>query len=92
MKSPQWLDAAMNRLTQQIVSLSETLQNHEGIGHWAVSMRITSKGDFIHRLKNNADIRTGTYLAALQKFSDIWPDDLEWPADIPRPTTKEVAA
>lgn len=82
----------MTKLTKHIVSLSETMEAHTGLTHWSISSRVTSKGDFISRLKRGGDCSTGTYEAVLERFDKIWPADLEWPAGIPRPEQKEEAA
>jgi hypothetical protein len=75
----------MSTAKHQLLSLSELLAAHEGVTHWAISMRFFRKGDFFARLRGPGDIRTATYEKALRKFSERWPADLEWPADIPRP-------
>lgn len=33
-------------------------------------------------------VRRPTFDRVVQAFSDIWPDDLAWPQDIPRPEAK----
>jgi hypothetical protein len=87
------LDGTMTTLIQHIVSLGETLADHQGKTHWTVSKLVSSKSDFIHRLKIGGDMNTRTYQATLQRFSDIWPDqDLCWPSDVPRPRKKKDAA
>lgn len=82
----------MKTLIQQIVSLGETLADHHCTKHWTISKLVSTKSDFLHRLHNGADMGTRTYEATLQRFSDIWPDDLQWPHDIPRPSVKKDAA
>lgn len=83
----------MTRSTQQLIDLAEQLAAHEGVTHWAISMRMFRKGDFFARLrKPGRDIRMATYENTLRKFSEVWPSDLEWPAGIPRPDNSEDAA
>lgn len=84
----------MSIMTQHIVSLSETMEAHTGLSHWTISGRVTpnKKCDLINRLKVNGDCNTGTYEAVINRFAEIWPEDLEWPSDIPRPQQKEEAA
>jgi len=56
-------------------------------------MRIFGKGDFFHRLINKGwDCRTRTAVRAKNWFSENWPDDLEWPEHVSRPTDKGEAA
>jgi hypothetical protein len=71
--------------TAQIILLADHLGDHQQITHWAVSMRVTTKGNFIDRLKKGSDCSTKTYERVLARFSEIWPSDLNWPSDIPRP-------
>ncbi len=74
-----------------LVRLSFLMECHLGVTHWAVSMRVASKGDLIDRFKAGGDARSATIIKALQRFSDIWPTDLEWPSDIPRPDPSQEA-
>jgi len=55
-------------------------------------MRVLKKGNFFQTLKDGRDCRTTTANKVINWFSTNWPDGLEWPADIPRPSTKEDAA
>lgn len=75
----------MSNEIDDILTLSDRLGAHLGITHWAVSMRVSSKGDFLDRLRNGSDLRTKTAARVLLKFHQNWPADLEWPSDIPRP-------
>jgi len=75
-----------------LIKLADLYGNHHNLTHWAVSMRMLKKGDFFQRLKNGGDCRTVTANKVVEWFSANWPADLEWPADIPRPSTKEDAA
>jgi hypothetical protein len=76
----------MSSAKHHILTLAARLAAHQGVTHWAISMRLAGKGDFLHRLaKPRADCRTSTYERAMQFFSKTWPADLEWPSDVPRP-------
>jgi hypothetical protein len=77
-----------------LVTLAEALAAHQGVTHFAVSMRAMGKGDFFKRLmRPGADCRTQTATRLTQWFGENWPADLEWPRDIPRPpkSKKEAA-
>lgn len=71
----------------QILTLADTYGRHLKLSHWAVSMRAVKRGDFFDRWMKNPSagctMRTGERL--VKWFSDNWPEDLEWPADIARP-------
>jgi len=73
-----------------LIKLAEQMSAHEGVTHFAISMRALGKGDFFKNLmKPNGDCRTRTASRLLQWFSDHWPADLEWPEGIPRPPKSE---
>lgn len=82
----------MSSARQNLSSLATVLAAHEGVTHWAISMRLFGKGDFFRKLEGGSNPRTDTYEKALAKFSDLWPEDLEWPQSIPRPSTKKESA
>lgn len=68
-----------------ILTLAARLGAHQRVTHWAISMRLAGKGDFLQRLERGGDCRTSTYERAMQFFARTWPADLEWPSDVPRP-------
>ena len=77
-----------------LITLADTLAEHLGLTHFAISMRAMRKGDFFKRLKDHdADCRTQTAARLFDWFSQNWPADLAWPRDIPRPpkAKKEAA-
>lgn len=77
-----------------LTTLAETMAAHQGVTHFAISMRALGKGDFFKKLMAGGDCRTATAARVLDWFSDNWPSDLEWPRDIARPLSrkKEKAA
>ncbi|MDO5704075.1 MAG: hypothetical protein Q4G49_03260 [Paracoccus sp. (in: a-proteobacteria)] len=86
------LYASMSSYIKHLIELAEIIGAHENISHWAVSMRVTGKGDLIDRLKKGGDVRTATYEGLMRKFSQMWPADLEWPRHITRPSKSKDAA
>jgi hypothetical protein len=78
----QW---RMSTAKSHILSLASRLGAHEGVTHWAISMRMVGKGDFLHRLERGGDCRTQTYERAMDFFARTWPADLQWPPEVPRP-------
>ena len=75
----------MSRAQKNLLTLSASIAQHEGVTHWAISMRIFGKGDYFSRLEKGMRPRSDTVEAAEQWFSDHWPDDLVCPDGIPRP-------
>lgn len=71
---------------QHLISLAETIAAHQGVTHYAISMRALGKGDFFKKMIDRGyDCRTRTAERLMQWFSDNWPVDLEWPEGIERP-------
>jgi hypothetical protein len=69
-----------------LIILVDALCAHQGVTHYAISMRAMRKGDFFQKIKERgADCQTKTASRLIGWFSDNWPDDLEWPSNIPRP-------
>jgi hypothetical protein len=77
-----------------ITTLAETLAAHRNWTINTTSLRAAGKGTYIADLKRGlVGLTIGRCDRIIQWFSDNWPADLEWPADIPRPkTSKEEAA
>lgn len=75
-----------------LITLAETMAAHQGVTHFAISMRALGKGDFFKKLMAGGDCRTATAARVLSWFDQNWPSDLAWPAGIDRPSTKRRAA
>jgi hypothetical protein len=75
-----------------LITLAETLAAHQGVTHFAISMRALGKGDFFKKLIAGGDCRTATAARVVTWFADHWPRDLEWPRDIPRPPRSDREA
>ena len=50
-----------------------------------LSMLLFNDGKRIKALRLGGDIGSRRLSEAFQWFSDNWPDEAEWPADVPRP-------
>ncbi|MDO5648909.1 hypothetical protein [Paracoccus sp. (in: a-proteobacteria)] len=88
-------DAEPKRLSSReaLIALAEMLAAHQGVTHYAISMRAMGKGDFFkNMIERGYDCRTRTAARLMQWFADNWPADLEWPADVPRPRKSKEAA
>ncbi|MEL7098251.1 MAG: hypothetical protein AAGM84_05415 [Pseudomonadota bacterium] len=55
-------------------------------------MKLCGKGNYLQRLQEGGDTGTKTAEAMIQRFAEIWPEDLDWPSDIPRPAKKARAS
>ena len=71
----------------ELLTLAETLAAHQGVTHFAISMRALGKGDFFKKLKvpgAGCHIRTAERL--MRFFDETWPADLPWPEEVRRPS------
>lgn len=76
-----------------LITLAEALAAHQGVTHFAISMRALGKGDFFkNMIERGADCRTQTASRLFAWFSENWPVDLQWPRDIPRPSKPKKEA
>lgn len=75
-----------------LITLAETLAAHQGVTHFAISMRALGKGDFFKKLMAGHDCRTATAHRVLAWFDQNWASDLEWPKGVERPSQKRRIA
>lgn len=71
--------------TNTLIKLAEVYLAHAGGSEATISNKITTNARFFDRLRAGKDCRVATFSKAMSWFSERWPSDLEWPADIPRP-------
>lgn len=64
----------------------------KGLSAHSVGRYAGGSGDFYSRLVAGHDITTRRAARVVQWLSDHWPDDLDWPPDIPRPAPRKDAA
>lgn len=78
--------------TQNLVRLGQAYARHRGLELSTVSTYAARDGKWLGSLMNRSSCTIRKAIVVTQWFSDHWPADLEWPADIPRPTPKKEAA
>lgn len=72
-------------LPEEIVHLADLYCAATGLSRKRVSTLAMNGGHRLDRLAEGGDVQSRTHGAALQWFSDNWPDDTDWPAHIHRP-------
>jgi hypothetical protein len=89
----------MDNTKQNIFFLAEAFAEATNRAVSTISRLATGSGQTVANLKLVDDagqpkhrITTDRAFRALSWFSDNWPDDLEWPEGIERPTNKNEAA
>lgn len=82
----------MDSTITHICVLIRQLAAHRNLATSTVSRLVTGSGDTLNRLERrdeNGDpvhrISTDRAARSLRALSELWPADLEWPRDIPRP-------
>ena len=73
---------------EAVICLIHRLAEATGRSPRTVSTYAAGSGDFCDRLERGADLTTRRGARVVQWLSDHWPDDLDWPADIPRPAPR----
>ena len=72
--------------TIQVLRLAHIFVAAKGHTLSTVSLRIADQGSLFGRLASgDADLTLKRRDRIIQRFSDRWPADLEWPKDVPRP-------
>ena len=72
--------------SHDLLRVAEIFAERNGWRVSTVSSYMGGSGDTLARLKRGHDITTRRAARFIQWFSDHWPEGLEWPSDIPRPT------
>ena len=78
--------------TNTLKELAKSYATHSGLTLATVSTYAANDGKFFRRLEEGAGCTLKTAERVVEWFSDNWPSDLIWPADIPRPRKKKDAA
>ena len=71
----------------QILTLVEILAAHRGRHETTVLIWAGGHARLFHRLKAGGGCNIKTAEKLIDWFDKNWPDDLEWPADVMRPST-----
>lgn len=74
------------KLVDHIIRLGGSYCDATELSLSRVSTLVFNDGKILARLAAGSDITTGRYQRALQWFSDHWPEGLDWPSDVPRPS------
>ena len=72
--------------TSKLVDIAITYAKHRSLTLSTVSTYAANDGKFFVRLSEGAGCTLRKAAMLLQWFSDNWPEDLEWPSDVPRPS------
>ena len=70
---------------KSLVELGQRFADARGVSLWWVGLKVANDGKYFVRLRAGKTCTLRSARTVVQHLSDIWPGDLEWPADIPRP-------
>ena len=78
---------------KHIPTLGRMIANHRGMKLSTISTEVAKAGHVFKNLENGRrSVTIRKYDEFLSWFSEHWPDDLDWPSDIPRPSPKREDA
>lgn len=80
----------MNTPILQLIELSNLYCTATERTRSAVSKRVFNDGKVIDKLHAGGDLTTSRHQMALRWFSENWPENALWPADIERPPAQRV--
>ena len=72
---------------EHIITISERLADFQGRSLATISNKCVGHARLFTRLKSGHGCNVKTFKIAMAWLSNHWPEDLEWPSDIPRPTS-----
>jgi len=74
-----------------IVTLATAYGSHEGVENSTVSWRVFGDSKKLDAIIGGADLQVTRYERALSWFSANWPEGLDWPLAVPRPSQEAAA-
>lgn len=73
---------------EQIVTLAKSYGEHRSLKLSSLGVYTVNDGKFLVRLENGGDATTRMLHKALTWFDENWPQDLEWPYGVERPSKR----
>jgi hypothetical protein len=81
----------MRSLTS-LMTLIDAYVAATGIADASLSMRVFRDNKKIRSLRHGGDITTSRMDAAVQWFSENWPENLDWPRGVSRPRARKTTS
>lgn len=76
-------------LVDRLLRVASAYTSSRGLSESTVSKHVFGDGQVLSRLRQGRDLTTSRFEAGMQWFSDNWPEDAVWPADVPRPAPSQ---
>ena len=71
--------------TTTLLRLGRIYATEQGLSLTTVGKQLANAGAFFVRLEQGHDVTLRRANLIVQRLSDRWPPNAEWPSDIPRP-------
>jgi hypothetical protein len=78
--------------TKHLLKVAETYGKLTKVEEKTVSSRVFADSKKLRAIRDGADITVGRYNAALEWFSENWPEGKKWPDSVPRPESERAQA
>lgn len=75
----------MANLRDQLIAVADAYGAARRLSRSRVSTIIFNAGLALDRIVSGRDLTTGNFERAMCWFSENWPDEARWPANVPRP-------
>lgn len=74
----------MNTLRLQLLTIADVYCRARNLSRTRVSTIVFNAGLALDRIASGKDLTTGSWERAMAWFHANWPEDAEWPREIPR--------
>jgi hypothetical protein len=79
----------LDLLRKNLVTLRDTFGRATNISATVISIIVANDRSFYHRVAQK-DFMVGTYDKIAARYAALWPRDVPWPIDVPRPEPAEI--
>lgn len=81
----------MSTWNERLLNVAGLYADATGAKLSMIAKDILKDSAFFSDLASGRNCRTDTFDKVLLWLSERWPDDTEWPSDVPRPVVREAA-
>ena len=78
--------------TRNLITLVDRLTAHLGRSDMTIAKRAGVHTRLVPRLRAGEGCTVGSFTKMLTWLDENWPSDLEWPTEVPRPSSKDRKA
>ena len=78
--------------TSELLLLARAYAKAEKVGFTTISSRVFNDGKKLDAIASGGDLYTSRLKRAIYWFSANWPEEAEWPTNVPRPRAEKPEA